>query len=292
MERRYLAATLALVATFAIFSREFRSGHLANLPSSRTELISELKCARQYVTDQLLAKARPFIQRGVPEEAQMVAELNLPVLAGVHERVAAVEARVVERATEKQCDAAIRAQEQALRAQEAGFRAQERGLRAAERVQERAAELSLRASERAQRIAARATERAQRVMWNSPGVFPPPPVAPTPAVAPVPPLPIDFEVTLPSDFDQQVQAAIDSHITVKCVRSKAAAQQVRTVTVQRANQNLVKNVNVVVTTQDVSGLSWLTHSPASQSAIHRLQHDVQHFQDHALRTIDRAFATL
>ena len=33
MERRYLVATLALVATFAIFSREFRAEYLAKLPA-------------------------------------------------------------------------------------------------------------------------------------------------------------------------------------------------------------------------------------------------------------------
>src|ERR1035438_3378442 len=58
MERRYLVATLALVATFAIFSREFRSGHLANLPCSRAALRADLACAKQYVADQLEAKLR------------------------------------------------------------------------------------------------------------------------------------------------------------------------------------------------------------------------------------------
>ena len=53
MERRYLVATLALVATFAIFSREFRTGHLANLPCSRAELRADLACAKHYVADQL-----------------------------------------------------------------------------------------------------------------------------------------------------------------------------------------------------------------------------------------------
>src|SRR5271157_5736064 len=55
MERRYLVATLALVATFAIFSREFRSGHLANLPCSRADLMAELACAKRYMADQLVA---------------------------------------------------------------------------------------------------------------------------------------------------------------------------------------------------------------------------------------------
>ena len=45
MERRYLAATLALAATFLIFSGEFRSGHLAKFPTSRAELQADVACA-------------------------------------------------------------------------------------------------------------------------------------------------------------------------------------------------------------------------------------------------------
>ena len=68
MERRYLVATLALVATFAFFSREFRSGHLANLPCPRAALKADLACARQYLADQLEAKLRPFVARGIADK--------------------------------------------------------------------------------------------------------------------------------------------------------------------------------------------------------------------------------
>ena len=307
MERRYLVATLALVATFSIFSREFRSGHLANLPTTRAELMSELKCARKYVTDQIVANAAPFMHRDVPDAAQIVAQMDLPELAGMQEQIEAqvshnvaqnVAQNIAKNIAEKQCDAAQRVEEQALRAQESGIRAQEIGLRAAERAQERAAEMNARMSERAaeiniraQEIAARATERAQRAVWNSRGrMLPPNP--PSTAIAPPAPLPIDFQVSLPSDFDQQVQAVVDSHVAVKCVRTKVAAQQVRTVMIQRANQNMVKDVRVVVSTQDVSGLTSLVQSPVSRSAMHKFGHDVRHLEDHILRTIDRAFATL
>ena len=318
MERRYLVATLALVSTFSIFSREFRSGHLANLPTTRAELMSELKCARKYVTDQIVANAAPFMHRDVPDAAQIVAQMDLPELAGMQEQIEAqvsqnvahnVAQNIAKNVAEKQCDAAQRVEEQALRAQESGIRAQEIGLRAAERAQERAAEVSARAQERAaemnarmsecaaeinvraQEIAARATERAQRAVWNSRGrMLPPNP--PSTAIAPPAPLPIDFQVSLPSDFDQQVQAVVDSHVAVKCVRTKVAAQQVRTVMIQRANQNMVKDVRVVISTQDVSGLTSLVQSPVSRSAMHKLGHDVRHLEDHILRTIDRTFATL
>lgn len=170
MERRYLAATLALAATFAIFSREFRSGHMTKLPCPRAQLMSELSCAKRYVAERLMAKLEPYVDRRAPEEAQMVAELNLPVLAAVNEKVAEAQAAVAQKTAEKNCDAAVRAQDNARRAQEATERAQELSARAAQRAQElsarvqvRAQEASLRANERAMEINARAIERAQRI---------------------------------------------------------------------------------------------------------------------------------
>ena len=309
MERRYLIATLALVATFAIFSREFRSGHLANLPCTRAELKADLACAKQYLVDQVDAKVHPFVSRGIPEEQQMVAELNLPVLVAANEQAAEVQAQIAQQMAEKQCDAATRAQEQALRAQEIGLREQERSLHAAERAQERAAEISARvqeraqemnerASMRAQEITARAMERAQRAFEKSQWkvqksqwkmALPNTPPVPN---APIAPLPIDFQVSMPADFDQQIHAAVESRVAVKCVRAQAAAQQYRTVMIRRANDNMQNNVHVVVSTQDVSGLTALTQSPASQNAMHKLGRDIQRFEDHVTRTIDRAFAAL
>ena len=302
MERRYLVATLALVATFAIFSREFHSGHLANLPCSQAELRADLACAKQYLAEQFDARVRPFVARGIPEEQQMVAELNLPALAAANERLAEVQAKIAERVAEKQCDAAARAQDNALRAQERSLRdmerIQERAAEVGARTQERAMAMNERTTMRAQEISARAMERAQRSLEKSRWkmdkfqfemIQPNAPLAPN---APVAPMPIDFEVNLPSDFSQQVQAAVEGRVAVKCVRTKVAAQQYQTVMIQRANQNMANNVHIVVSTQDVSGLAALTQSPKSQTALHRIEHDVQRFQDHILSTIDRAFATL
>ncbi len=300
MERRYLVATLALVATFAIFSREFRAGYIAKLPRTGAELRADLACARHYVADQLVAKVRPFVDRGIPEEQQMVAELNLPVLVRANEKVAESQALVAEQVAERSCEAAQREQDRALRAQETALRAQERNLRAAEREQERAAEMSARAQERAQELSARASERAvevsarameraQKAMEKSHKwkfVFPNAPNPPSTAI------PIDFEFTMPSDIDQQVRAAVQGRVAVQCVRTKVAAQQVQTVMIQRANQNIRNNVNVVISTQDVSGLSSLTQIPAAQNAIHKFGHELQHLQNHVVRTIDNAFATL
>jgi chemotaxis protein histidine kinase CheA len=227
MERRYLAATLTLVATFAIFSREFRSGHLATLPCSRAEMRAEIACAKRYATEQLVAKVRPFVDRGVPEEQQMVAELNLPVLAAVNEKVAEAQAAAAQKITEKNCEAAVRAQDNARRAQEATQRAHEMSTHAAERAQEisaraneraqeisaraaeqahelslranqRAIEINARAIERAQRISACAMERAQRALEKSRTRMSQPKVESLP-------IPINFEVVSPSDLGLPVQ---------------------------------------------------------------------------------------
>ena len=169
MERRYLAATLALAATFAIFSREFRSGHLANFPTSRAELQADVACAKRYVAEQMMAKLQPYLDRGTPEQAQMVAELNLPELVRVEQRV--VDAEVLatqEQSAHQKCEVTLRAQRETMRAQKVAERALEIQMRNVERAQKiqelavaRAQELSERAAERAQKINVAAVNRAQ-----------------------------------------------------------------------------------------------------------------------------------
>jgi hypothetical protein len=176
MERRYLVATLALVAAFSIFSREFRSGDLAKLPRTRAELVADLHCARQYVAEKVMAQLQPLVGRTAPEEAQMVAELNLPevvrnVLTNAQTQV---HAQIARQAAQQKCDVTLRAQRDALRAQETAQRAVEIRIRAAEQGQRindlaviRAQELSERAAERAQHINLAATLRAQEVAERS-----------------------------------------------------------------------------------------------------------------------------
>jgi len=176
MERRYLAATLALVATFAIFSREFRSGHLAKLPSSQAELRADIACAKHYVAEQLMAKLQPFVDRGAPEQAQMVAELNLPEVVRVEQKVADERVQLAHQAEQQKCAATIRAQHEAMRAEQANERPLEIRIRSVERAREiqdlavvRAQELSERANERAQQINLAATIRAQEMAAKSMG---------------------------------------------------------------------------------------------------------------------------
>ena len=174
MERRYLVAILALAATFAIFSREFRSGYLAKLPTSPAQLQAEVACAKQYVAERLVARLEPFLDRTAPEQAQMVAELNLPEVVRVQQQITEEQVQLVRQADQQKCAAAIRAQREALRTQQAGQRALEIQIRNVERAQKlqdlvviRSQELTDRANERAQRINAAVAIRTQEIAGRS-----------------------------------------------------------------------------------------------------------------------------
>jgi len=181
MERRYLVATLALVATFAIFSQAFGSGRLTKLPRSRAEAQADIACVRRTVAERLMAKLEPYVGSRAPEQAQMVAELNLPELAQVEKPATDAQEHVAR----QKCQAAQRAQKSAqqvfqmhilsddraqqfndlavIRAENLSARAQEwRELANAGRIQ-----IDVKAIERAQRISAHAMEQAQRAMEHS-----------------------------------------------------------------------------------------------------------------------------
>ena len=302
MERRYLAATLALIATFAIFSREFRSGRMDKLPCSRAELQADVNCAKRYLAERLAAKLRPLVDRGVPEEAQMVAELDLPVLAAVNVKIAEAQAAAAQKTAEKNCDRALRAQDATRRAQETAERAEEVSARAVERAgelsaraseraqqitdraNERAQELSVRTNERAVEIKARAIEQAQRAIERSRSKMVQPKVEHLP-------IPITFEVMTPQDFALPVQAAVESRLATESVKEQVATQQLRIVTVQRANQKMLNDVRVIVNRQDVSsaGLSQLS---AARLVSRQIERAIQHFLRNLLRILERTFATV
>jgi hypothetical protein len=185
MERRYLVATLALVATFAIFSQAFGSGRLTKLPRSRAEAQADVACVRRTVAERIVAELQPYIGTRLPEPEQMVAELNIPDMSGVEQRVDDVQ-RVAEKQVARQkCQAAMQAQKAAqqvyrmqvltndqaqqlndlsvVRAEELGSRAQEWGALA----DSRRIEVSVRALEHAQHVSAQAMARAQRVIGRS-----------------------------------------------------------------------------------------------------------------------------
>jgi hypothetical protein len=78
MERRYLAATIAMAATFAVFSHAFSAGLLTKMQQPKATLISEMHCAAQSLRTRLLDKVNRSLGSGTAEEAQLRVELNLP----------------------------------------------------------------------------------------------------------------------------------------------------------------------------------------------------------------------
>jgi hypothetical protein len=185
MERRYLVATAALVVTFAIFSQAFGSGRLTKLPRSRAEVQADIACVRRTVAQRVMAKLEPYVDSGAPEQAQMVAELNLPELARVEQQFDDAQRIAEKQVARQKCQAALRAHKAAqqvyqmqvltgdraqrvndlsvIRAEQLGMRAQEWATLA----DSRRIEVSVKALERAQRVSAQAMARAQRAMEHS-----------------------------------------------------------------------------------------------------------------------------
>ena len=89
MERRYLAATIAMAATFALFSHAFSSGLLTKVHDPQATLISQARCAAETLRARLLDKVNSSLGGGSAEEAQLRVELNLdsPAMAVVRPAV-------------------------------------------------------------------------------------------------------------------------------------------------------------------------------------------------------------
>jgi hypothetical protein len=78
MERRYLVAALALIATFAITSRGFRALERVSLVhSAHAQAIDHPQCPSS-VAARALAKIHTHLRPRIPEEAQLLAEMNAP----------------------------------------------------------------------------------------------------------------------------------------------------------------------------------------------------------------------
>ncbi len=79
MERRYLVAALAIIATFAGLSHGFRSLQRAFLPNAGHQgAIAKAKCNAEYAL-RAMARLRSHLDPSYPEEAQMLAEMNAPL---------------------------------------------------------------------------------------------------------------------------------------------------------------------------------------------------------------------
>ncbi len=133
MERRYLVAALAIIATFAVFSRGFRC--LQHISPRHAKHMGAMATAQGGAdsASQAVAKIRTHLRPGYPEEAQLLAEMNVPI--------ASLEARAAEQIARQniaaaQCARATalrqaqRARRDALRMRDQMLRANQEGTRA------------------------------------------------------------------------------------------------------------------------------------------------------------------
>jgi hypothetical protein len=125
MERRYMVAALAIIATFAVFSRGLRTLERISLSySQHAGADLKAKCdADASAASRLMGKVRTRLRPGYPEEAQLLAEMDLPI--------AVAQAKVAEQVARQNIAAAQCARARALREAE---RAQREAMRMREKV--------------------------------------------------------------------------------------------------------------------------------------------------------------
>ena len=125
MERRYLVATLAIIATFAVFSRGFQSLQQLSLRRAQHgQAVTGSQCDRvPSIVSHWIAKFKSELHPSYPEEAELMAEMNLPMVAG-QARVAEQAVRQSQAAAEVALREAERARRDAARMQEQMARAQ------------------------------------------------------------------------------------------------------------------------------------------------------------------------
>lgn len=179
MERRYLAATVALAATFAIFSGEFCTRYLTKVPHSPAQLKADIACAKHYVAKQLMAKLESYTGQHASEQQPMLAELNIPELpeapaaplAAVPPAPKCPARPLVRKAPQQVIQVRVTAGDamhnlndiSVVRAELLSERAQELQVLANQRTME----INVKALEHAQKMSARAMEKAQRQIEKS-----------------------------------------------------------------------------------------------------------------------------
>jgi hypothetical protein len=214
MERKYLAATLAMAATFMVFSQAFSSGFSGRLlRQPRATLLAELKCATRALSTRLLDKISPALRPDSPEEAQLLAELNLPALVGQVRQAELPQIAPVAPAPPVEPIAAITSDCPEAR------RARERAAREADRAQ--------REMERVQRQMERQQQRLEKTQakWQLHAG--------------------NIQVSLPENFDQQLQINVMSmqrHIAEQTMQTQIAAHALAQAQIKISKMKL-KNFN-------------------------------------------------
>ncbi len=133
MERRYLVATLAVIATFAVFSNGLRTVEPALLSYSQNAGANlKAKCnADTSALSHFMSKVRTYLSPDYPDEAQLMADMNLPI--------AMAQAKAAEEVARQNIAAAQCARDTALRQAELGRREADRAQRQASRMRDRMA---------------------------------------------------------------------------------------------------------------------------------------------------------
>ena len=116
MERRYLVAALAIIVTFAGFSRGFQSlQRFSQERHQQGQNMSRPQCGSvPAIVTRLFAKIRSEFQPGNPEEEQLLAELNVPA-AAMQAKAAELAAKQAQAAAEVASANALREVERARR---------------------------------------------------------------------------------------------------------------------------------------------------------------------------------
>ena len=121
MERRYLVAALAIIATFAITSRGFRAlEHLAVVHAAHAQTLSAPQCPSS-VAERALAKIHTHLRPHIPEEAALLAEMNAPLInmqSTIAEQMSRQNQAIAQCARERAMRDAERAYRDAMRLQE------------------------------------------------------------------------------------------------------------------------------------------------------------------------------
>ncbi len=119
MERRYLVAALAIIATFAGLSRGFHA--LQQMSLNQSENYQAVAAARCWANSasQTVAKVRAHFRHGYPpEQAQLVAEMNMPGMEStIAEQMARQDAAVSRCARDRALQQAEHARRDAMRTQ-------------------------------------------------------------------------------------------------------------------------------------------------------------------------------
>lgn len=121
MERRYLVAVLAIIATFAITSRGFRALERVSLVhAAHAQTMANPQCPSS-IAARALAKINTHLRPRIPEEAQMLAEMNAPfanMQSTIAEQMSRQNQAIAQCARERAMRDAERAYRDAMRLQE------------------------------------------------------------------------------------------------------------------------------------------------------------------------------